>query len=1124
MAEKKKRQTVKKTTETKAKTTKPKKAKKEVQKKTTKAKITKAAVFPIVGLGASAGGLEALELFFSNMPSDSNMAFVIIQHLSPNHKSIMASLLSKSTNMAVVEIENAMKIKPNCVYLNPPDKNVLIQHGTLQLMMPDRTDRINLPIDCFFRSMASDLGEKAICVILSGTATDGTLGLKTIKGEGGIAMVQDPASAKYDGMPRSAIATGIVDFVLPVNKLPGKLIKYIKAPYITETKEIINSGDNFSEYIQTIFALIRKSTGHDLSHYKQTTISRRIERRMAVHQIAKIGDYVKFLGNNTAETDILFKDMLIGVTNFFRDAEAFVILKEQVLPGLLKNREPDSLIRIWIVGCSTGEEAYSLAILFLEVMVLVKQHYNIQVFASDIDADAIERARLGVYPESIAADVSKERLNKYFIKEDNTYRVKKQIREMIIFAVQNVIKDPPFSKIDLLSCRNLLIYMDAPLQKKVMPLFHYTLKSDGVMLLGTSESIGEFTDLFSPFNNKWKIFKKQKGYIEKAMDYPITPFYQMKAIDAIGDKAEINIDVQSIAERVILDDYAPPGVLVNEHYEIIHSLGKTDKYLAIPTGKATLNVLSMAREGLRLKLSSALNDVKRHKKICLVEGVRVKYNGDFHVIDLTVRPLPETGTPSEMLLVMFDEQKQISKPVQDKKEKSQKNDYDPAISTLEQELNATKEHLKITIEELETSNEELKSTNEELQSVNEELQSANEELETSKEELQSTNEELVTVNTELQNNVDELSVTNNDINNLLASTDIGTIFLDIELKIKRFTPAMTKIFNLIVTDVGRSITDITANILIEDFHDDLLYVLKTLQKKIKEVQNKEGRWYSIQMIPYRTVDNVIDGVVITFTNITHIKKTEKMQRRLATIVRDSNDAITIQDFDGNIIAWNKGAQKMYGYSEDEAIQMNIRDIVPKDKSEEALAFVKQLQEEEEKEEEVESFETFRLTKDGRTLDVWLTVTKLADDMGKTIAIATTERNVTERKRSEENLRRLATVVIDSNDAITIQDYDGKITAWNKGATGMYGYTEAEALKMNIQDIVPVSKKVEALAFVKKLQKEDVKSFKTERLTKEGKVVEVWLTVTKLTDDQGKPISIATTERDISDIAKLYSRN
>ncbi|GBC60580.1 chemotaxis protein CheR [Desulfonema ishimotonii] len=481
--------------------------------------------FPIVGLGASAGGLEALEIFFSHMPADSGIGFVIIQHLSPKHKSIMGRLLSKSTKMTILDINDGMKVEPDHVYLNPPNKNVVIINGTLQLIEPVKTGSINLPIDCFFRSLAEEMGEKAICVILSGTATDGTLGLKAVKGEGGLAMVQDPNSAKYDGMPRSAIATGVADFILPVEKIPAVLVRYVKAPYILPPRDITVSDNQFGNYIRKIFALIRSSTGHDLSHYKQTTISRRIERRMAIHQIKRIEDYLKYLQETPPEVDILFKDMLIGVTNFFRDPDAFEILKKQVLPALIKKKLPDSSIRIWSVGCSTGEEAYSIAILFSEVMEMLKQHFNIQIFASDIDTQAIDYARSGIYPDSIAADVSQDRLNDHFIKEDNSYKVRKQIRDMVVFAVQNVIKDPPFSKIDFVSCRNLLIYMDNALQKKILPLYHYTLNPDGILFLGTSESIGEFSNLFHPISSKWKIFQRKEFFIERPVNYTGMPFY-----------------------------------------------------------------------------------------------------------------------------------------------------------------------------------------------------------------------------------------------------------------------------------------------------------------------------------------------------------------------------------------------------------------------------------------------------------------------------------------------------------------------------------------------------------------------------------------------------------------------
>ena len=516
--------------------------------------------FPIVGIGASAGGLEALELFFSNIPPDTNMGFVIIQHLSPKHKSIMADILMKYTQMKVLQIEEDRLIKPNCVYLNPADKNVIILNRKLKLVEPTQTHGVNLPIDCFFRSLSEDQGEKAICIILSGTATDGTQGLKAIKGAGGMAMVQEPNSAKYAGMPSSAIATGLVDFILPVEKIPEELVKYVQHPYIERPERFDTVRQQFMSYVQAILVLIRTDTGHDFSNYKQTTIHRRIERRMAVHQLDSIDKYVTYLKKAPSETDILFKDMLIGVTNFFRDIEAFEILKTKVIPELIENKEPNNLLRIWVAGCATGEEAYSVAILFIEVADKLKKQINIQVFASDIDNEALDFARMAVYPDSISADVSPERLHRFFIKEDNTYRVKKQIRDMIVFANQNLIKDPPFSRLELVSCRNLLIYMGPVLQKKILPLFHYTLTHQGILFLGTSESIGEFTHLFSPISSKWKIFKHKEYVVDRLIDYPRTPFYDVLPIPQRTEQKRTPTvaDIHNLAERIVLENYAPP--------------------------------------------------------------------------------------------------------------------------------------------------------------------------------------------------------------------------------------------------------------------------------------------------------------------------------------------------------------------------------------------------------------------------------------------------------------------------------------------------------------------------------------------------------------------------------------
>jgi two-component system CheB/CheR fusion protein len=949
--------------------------------------------FPIVGIGASAGGLEALEILVGNMPTAPGIAIVIIQHLSPKHKSIMASLLRKHTSMTLLEIKDGMKIEPNCIYLNPPDKNVASINRHLYLTKPPQAHGTNMPIDSFFRSLSEDLGEKAICIILSGTATDGTLGIKAVKGEGGMAMVQDPNSAKYAGMPNSAIATGLVDFILPLEKIPGELIKYVQHPYIDSPEKIETAEQQFKNYVQKMLGLIRTRTGHDFSQYKQTTIRRRIERRMAVHQLERLETYRTYLEKTPAEVDILFKDLLIGVTSFFRDSQAFAVLSKKVIPQLINDWGNDAPLRIWITGCATGEEAYSLAILFAEALSEHRKQLNIQIFASDIDIEAIEFARAATYPASIAADVSPERLDRFFLKENDAYQVRKQIRDMIVFAPQNLIKDPPFSRLNLVSCRNLLIYMEPVLQKKLLPLFHYTLAPNGFLFLGTSESIGEFSHLFSAVDAKWKIFKRKPYIDDRVADYPRTPFHDILPQPAGADERVVPTvaDIHNLAERIVLENYAQPCVLINDRFEILHFIGQTDRYLSTPSGKASFNILKMAREGLQYKLNTMLHQALKQKKTITTEGLEFKLNNKLRTIDLVVRPMTESTISQVFMLVIFDD-KTSQQPVQ-KKIKAENDTTDPYLLGLEQELLSTREYLQSTNEELETSNEELKSTNEELQSVNEELQSTNEELETSKEELQSTNEELVTVNAELIKKVDELSEVNNDINNLLASTEIGTIFLDINLCIRRFTPAVIKIFNLIHTDIGRPISDITAKIQIKDLHDRAKEVLRTLTRQELEVQDENGLWYSMRIMPYRTLENVIDGVVINFVDVSQLKEIKQLNR-LATVVGDSNDAVTVQDFDGNILAWNKGATVMYGWSEVEALKMNAHQLVPQNKRKELTTLTKRVK----NKEQVAPFATRRLCKNGRILNVWLTITALEDEGGKPIEIATTERDLTEIKK------------------------------------------------------------------------------------------------------------------------------
>ena len=832
---------------------------------------------PIVAIGASAGGLEAIEGFFANTPSNIQIAFVIIQHLSPDHKSIMGSLLAKYTKIKVVDIRDGMKVRPGYIYLNPPNRDVSIINGKFSLAEPTQPRGVRLAIDYFFRSLAQEQGDKSICIILSGTGTDGTLGLKAIKDAGGLAMVQEEKQARYDNMPRSAIDTGLVDFVLPVEKMTAELIKYLKHPYIIGEKKLSPTNEKVDSYLQKIFILIRAGTGHDFSQYKINTIRRRVERRMAVHQINKMSEYVAYLQKNPAEIKTLFRDFLITVTNFFRDDKAFKALYEKVILPLAKHKPNESNFRIWVAGCATGEEAYSIAIMLAEAMKTVKKHFNVQIFATDIDAGAIEFARMGVYPNSIAADVSTERLKNFFLKDENAYRIKKEIREMVVFATQNIIKDAPFSKLDLVCCRNVLIYMNSVLQKKILPLFYYTLNLHGFLFLGTSESVGEFGDFFSPVDTKWKIFKRQQAEIRGQLN-PSVPFLA-EIVERSKETKQPEPDVVNIrqmAERSILQEYAPPCVLIDHSLNVVYFHGDTAKYFTMPTGEPSFNLLKIAREDLRYKLNSIIEKCQKENKAVRSKNIKLMSDSNILTINIQVKPISDQLYKNGFMMVTFES-------IQTPSERSSKNkniqtqaSIEPRVAALEQELQSTKEYLHTTIEELETSNEELKSTNEELQSTNEELQSTNEELETSREELQSTNEELETVNTELQNKVEQLSDVNNDLNNLLGCTEIATIFLDNDIHIKRFTPKAADIFKLINSDVGRPISDIAHNLLYEDMVKDAEEILKNLGKLDKEIQAKNGIWYLMRILPYRTMDNAIDGVVVTFVDISKQKKAEEI--------------------------------------------------------------------------------------------------------------------------------------------------------------------------------------------------------------------------------------------------------
>ena len=829
--------------------------------------------FPIVGIGTSAGGLEALETFFRQMPPHSGMAFVVVQHLDPTHASILVDLVRRYTLMRVFQIEDGMRVHPDCIYIIPPNRDMALMRGQLHLMEPVERRGLRLPIDFFFRSLAEDLMEKAMCIVLSGTGSDGTLGLKEIRGVGGMAMVQDPETAKYDGMPRSAIATGMVDYILPAEKMPEQLMQYVERFFVTGTKQAAPVIPKETDAIEKIFILLRRHTKHDFFLYKRNTINRRIERRMVVNQIERLEDYLRFLRQNPLEIETLFQELLIGVTSFFRDPDAFEVLEHKAIPQLIDNRQPDQPIRIWVPGCSTGEEAYSIAMLIREQMSVQNQEFKVQIFATDIDEKIIEKARMGVYPDNIAADVTPVRLQRFFIKEGSAYHVTRPIREMIAFAVQSVTKDPPFSRMDLISCRNLLIYLGSELQKKVIPLLHYGLKRGGFLFLGTSETLGEFDRYFHAVDRKAKLFQRttSEAILQSAVVFTPPPLFD-EDVHMSPVKPEKALNVRELTEKLLLQDYTPPCVIINEQSDILFFHGKTADYLQPASGEASFNILRMVREELRLPISRALRKAFAQPHESIHEHVRLQIGQESRMIQLMVKPIVKSLSAQPLYMVIFEGLSPPARAATVDQDSDVTDERDRRLQEVERELQATREYLQTIIEELETTNEELTSTNEELQSANEELQSTNEELETAKEELQSVNEELVTVNSELQNKIDELIKANNDLNNLLGNVEVGIVFLDGQLNIQRFNASATQFINLIHTDIGRPIGHIVSNLIYDELVRDARVVLDTLIPKEVEVQTKEGRWFSLRIRPYRTVENAIVGLVITFSEITQQKK------------------------------------------------------------------------------------------------------------------------------------------------------------------------------------------------------------------------------------------------------------
>ncbi|MDP1913749.1 CheR family methyltransferase [Brevundimonas sp.] len=953
----------------------------------------------IVGIGASAGGLEAFKAFFRAMPADSGMAFVLVQHLDPAHPSALVDIVRDCTAMEVSSAEDGAVIRPNRVFVMPPDATLRVEAGVLRLTRPAATVARRVAINTFLTSLAEDQGDNAVGIILSGFGSDGSLGVEAIKEYGGLTLSQ----AEYDhapklGMPQSAVSTGSVDHVLPVADMPACLLDHLR---FRDKVEGVTGPDgvrqDVADHLGAISAILNSRLGRDFSQYKTNTIMRRVQRRMQVLRLDTVQAYIEALRERSDEPELLFREVLIRVTRFFRDPAAFEVLAEKYIAPLLARGGAEDIIRVWVPGCATGEEAYSLAILFKEAQALADRPRRIQIFATDIDDQAIVIARAGLYPDTIAADVSPQRLERYFQRDGEHYRVSKDLREMCLFSIHDMVKDPPFSKLDLISCRNLMIYFAAPLQKRVVQMFHYGLKPDGVVLMGASEALTAHGRLFESIDKKHRLSRRLGGV---APSIPMPPVRLARTIDPaqVAPPGAADPEIKPGLSRV-LEQFTPAYVVIDQHQDVRQFFGSIAKYLEPATGPASFNLSKLVHADLRLPLRTALKKARSSQTRVVEPGIEFHVADRTETVNLVVEALPGQEGDAGLVLVAF--QAVANRPTQARTGGPEAPDN---------EWNITREQLQTVTEELETANEELQSSNEEYQSVNEELQSANEELETSKEELQSINEELQTVNAELATRNENLTDLNSDMANLIDSTSIATLFLDGDLRIKRFTPTILDLFNVRKGDEGRPITDIVSHLARNGLEQDVRQVIRTLVPVEREVEViASDHSYQMTVRPYRDVNNVINGVVVTFVDISERKRAEINRAVLAAIIDSSDDAIISGDLDGRITSWNPGAERLFGYSAKDALGQPLTILIPPDRRSEEVTILERVR----RGERVDNFETVRQRKDGSLVEISLTVSPIKSADGTIVGASKVAHDISENRRasaalgaSEERYRTL----------------------------------------------------------------------------------------------------------------------
>ncbi len=1004
--------------------------------------------FLVVGIGASAGGIQAMQEFFKNVPEDSGMAYVVILHLSPDHDSQLASVLQQVTKIPVAQVTEKIHIKPNHIYVVPPNRHLTMKDSHIIVSPNTLIEDRRAPVDIFFRTLADEMGPRAVSVVLSGTGANGSMGLKRIKERGGTAFVQNPREAEFNEMPRNSIATDLVDEVLPVAEIPARIIAYKNSLGTVEiAEEAEKRPEDHQQALREIFTLIRTSTGHDFSNYKRPTLLRRLERRINVRGLPDLPAYVKYIQKNPDEASALLKDLLISVTNFFRDKKAFEIIETEILPILLKNKTGEEQLRIWIAGCATGEEAYSLAMLCAEKTMDVPGAPKIQIFATDIDEAAITHAREGYYTLNDAADVSPERLRRFFTKERDGYRIRREIRDSIMFATHNFIKDPPFSRLDLVSCRNVMIYLNRSAQERVVETFHFALNPGGYLLLGSSESIDGATDLYAVYNREQHIFQSRQ-VATKTYPVPQTSsgvsFNRHKNIEPFTPEHTIKTQERiSFGElhQQLLEAYAPPSLVVNEEYDIVHLTEKASKYLQIGGGEISQNLLKLVKPELRMELRSALYQAMQRQSVVEARGLKVGVDDKTETINIHVRPvLRHDDMARGYILVIFE-----TSTSEEKQEIILSTD-EPFAKQLEDELTRLKMHVRSSNEQHEFQAEELKASNEELQAMNEELRSAAEELETTKEELQSMNEELRTVNQELKVKIEETSITRDNLQNLNNSTDIATVFLDRSFRVILFTPFASNIFNLIPADYGRPLSDITNKLVEPDFLKDAESVLDKLSTIEREVETLDGTVYLMRITPYRTDEDHIKGVVISFINITENRRAQetvqKSEERLQRIVNIPQVGVLTFDYSGTMLHANDAFLKIIGYEREKfnAHKFTWRDFTPPEHAAASFKVIQQLR----TTGKGGPYEKEYFRRDGSRVWIRFVGADLGDGTIVEFATDITSRKIAEEalSASEERLRVTMESAVDF--AIITMNTERIIEQWNTGAERIFGFTAEEA--------------------------------------------------------------------------------